>query len=161
MQLETPQLKGTETLPDLIEYLARLQKSLQFLLSGRLSTDNIRELSAEKITPGMISNVPIKINLADNAYIQIDLTGLDISNGVTINLEADEHGEVTFRGTINTTKAATMGDLMAANANVQTLQVGGQDVATKDVAGYALSYDSGILTLENGYGEVISTAILA
>lgn len=101
--INLPQLSGEETPEELIQIVARLQKDLNWLLQGRLSSINIRELTADKIKTGVLDAglVTVRADLDGGAYIQMDSAGgLVINDGTKDTFHADINGLVTMIGAL-------------------------------------------------------------
>ena len=98
--------QGTKTLEEYVRYiadvLAMLQDDLQNILEGRLSSANIRELTADKIITGTLwaQLVTIMSDLNGGAYIRIDGNGMVINDGTKDVFSVDINGNATFRGDI-------------------------------------------------------------
>lgn len=98
-----PILSGEESPDDLIQAIARMQKMLNWIMQGKLSSTNIRELTADKIKTGTLDAglVTVRADLDGGAYIQMDSAGgLVINDGTKDTFHADINGLVTMIGAL-------------------------------------------------------------
>lgn len=94
-----PKAQGTSN-EELINYLAKLQKEVQWLLAN-LDTKNVRQLDADVINAGTLDAglVTVRSDLT-SGYIQIDSTGLKANDGTKNTFEINSSGKAYFRGDI-------------------------------------------------------------
>lgn len=98
-----PKIGRNDTFEQVRESLGAALDTLEFLFNGGLDSLNIRRLTADKITTGTLDagKVTVRANLTGGAYIEIDSTGMTVSDGSQTTLRIDTDGNITMIGTLN------------------------------------------------------------
>jgi hypothetical protein len=108
--MPTPMLPGISSGMDqkqIINYLARIHKELQWLL-GNLDTLNIRELNADVVNAGTLNANLVRIRSdLTSGYVQWDANGMIINNGVYNTFSVDLNGFVTLAGALIRSRPGT------------------------------------------------------
>lgn len=106
------------SLSDVVDYVYKLQKELNFLLTS-LDTLNISRLDAKVVKTGTLDTnfVTVRSDLAGSAYLQIDTNGIRGNNGTLNTFEIDTAGNAYFRGNITS-------DATITGATIRTGAVG-------------------------------------
>ena len=82
MIIDIPQLSGGESVEELVEHMAKLQKLVQFIVNGKISDDNVRAITASKLTAGEIDTGDITIGADESGkFYRIDGDGIVANNG--------------------------------------------------------------------------------
>lgn len=107
---------------DLINELAKLQKTLRYLLTGGLDTDNVNELNANVLNAGVVNSnlVTIRSELTGSSFIQIDGNGIRASDGTINTFEIDVNGNAYFSGDITASNITGSSITSGSTINVET-----------------------------------------
>lgn len=111
-------LNANATLPEVIDYVFKLQKELNYLLNN-LDDQNVNRLTANSIKAGTLDAnlVTIRSDLSGSAYIEIDGLGIRANDGFRDTFEIDSTGKAYFGGSITS-------DSIITGATVQTASFG-------------------------------------
>lgn len=106
------------SLSDVVDYVHKLQKELNYLLSS-LDTLNINRLDAKVVKAGTLDAnlVTVKSKLSGTSYLQIDGLGIRANNGTINTFEIDSTGAAYFRGNVTS-------DANITGANIRTALTG-------------------------------------
>lgn len=132
--MPTPEFGGlglSPSLPEVVDYVHKLEKELNYLLQN-LDTLNVSRLDAKVIKTGTLDAnlVTVKSDLAGSSYLQIDGLGIRANNGFINTFEIDSTGQAYFRGNITS-------DAVITGAKVQTAASGRRiEMANNQLSAY-------------------------
>lgn len=130
------------TLSEVVDYVHKLQKELNYLLQN-IDDLNINRLTAKSIKAGTLDAnlVTIRSDLAGSSYLQIDGLGIRANNGSINTFEIDSTGQAYFRGNVTS-------DAVITGATIRTAISGARTVL--DTSGLAAYDSSGVRRI--GFG---------
>lgn len=127
--MPTPQFGGlgdNPTLPDVIDYVYKLEKELNYLLQN-LDTSNVNRLDAKVIKVGTLDAnlVTIRSDLSGTSYLQMDTNGIRANNGTINTFEIDSTGAAYFRGNITSDATITGATIRTGAVGTDRIELSG------------------------------------
>lgn len=127
--MPTPEFTGlgdNPTLSDVVDYVYKLEKELNYLLQN-LDTSNVNRLDAKVVKTGTLDAnlVTIRSDLSGTSYLQIDTNGIRANNGTINTFEIDSTGNAYFRGNVTSDATITGATIRTGVSGTNRIELSG------------------------------------